>query len=623
MAITNIASDSEATDKHIVPTWLLLLVLLLGVVASVVGYVGCFSVVQSTEKSTGPLSWLCLEAALSLLRMYIWSLDPQSDDAPPLEFVLALDDEPPLPTCNRYSECIDEDKVLPLTRADQFLNSVTSFTGLIDRFHHPDLTLYYALTRRHFLGIEPKMTPSEWVLYITIFDHKERTARVYTRGDTPSGFRAIASSVPTIDLEHGVLETDLGETIDIEHDPIVGVDGIRTLLEAHYQSIMGPYSTMAKDRKYHIENRWTMKRADTMSAAHKEKGAGASGDGASTVKPGHKATLRDTWERDHQYLEQGQVERMLRMLYSRRGMWVERYMTLVTRQTRERFDGRETVRRVDGNTCSGKEKAIDEGPFWGESDARVVDTEREEFEQLIVEEWHWMEELLEVERWEEQLWERRKHFVSSSPEKQRLTREWPGHCWQRLDANIRAMNARMDAVKTIVKTITKSNEFDVSGRWQNTRDDIQQAWQAVVERIIQRDTSLDASSSMVLQGPEEFIRKITEPPLEWMLSRNRERLKKQWEASASRLRRARYQNIPGERPTVGAESGHIYLCYPGRHCSVIRGADIRKSHPEADASLDTRQYNSDSHGNITPTLGLILPYRRRHYSARQSSQAVI
>ena len=78
--------------------------------------------------------------------MYIWSLNPQSDDAPPLEFILALDNEPPLPTCNKYIEYVDEDKVLPLTRASQFLDSVTSFAGLVDRFDHPDRTLYYALT---------------------------------------------------------------------------------------------------------------------------------------------------------------------------------------------------------------------------------------------------------------------------------------------------------------------------------------------------------------------------------------------------------------------------------------------------------------------------------------------
>jgi hypothetical protein len=101
---------------------------------------------------------------------------------------------------------------------------------------------------------------------------------------------------------------------------------------------------MVEQRKYHIENTWTMKSVDTKSAVHKEKGAGASGGEASTVKPSHQAMLRNTWERDYQYLEQGQVERMLGTLYTRRGKWVEDYMALVMRETRERFEGRGTVR---------------------------------------------------------------------------------------------------------------------------------------------------------------------------------------------------------------------------------------------------------------------------------------
>ena len=508
--------------------------LFLGVVASVVGYIGCFSVVQSTEKSTGPLSWLCLEATLSLLRMYIWGLNPQSDDAPPLEFILALNDEPPLPTCNKYSEYIDEDKVLPLTRADQFLNSVTSFAGLIDRFEHPDLTLYYCLTRKRALGIGSETMPGEWVLYIVVFDHKERTARVYTRGEhTPNGFRAIESSVPAIDLEHGVLEAELGKTIDIKYDPIIGVDRIRTLLEEHYESIMGPYSNitdMAEDRKYHIENRWTMTRADTMSAAHEERRAGALGGGASTVEPSHEATWRNTSQRDHQYLEQGPVERMLGMLYTHRGKWVEKCMALVMRETRGRF---RTVRRVDGDT-GGKDDASG-----GESDAKVVDEEREKMEELFIDEWCHMEMLLvcEVERWEEQVWERRRRFVGGSPEKQRLTREWRGNCWKRLDAIIRAMGARMDAAKTKAN----SNEFDVSQKWQDTHDVIQQAWQTAVERFMDPEYETSTSSpSMPLQRLEESlnIHNIAKP-MWWRLANGLsvERLEKQCEEMASRLGR--------------------------------------------------------------------------------------
>ena len=438
---------------------------------------------------------------------------------------MALDDKPPLPTCNQYDDYINEDKILPLTRASQFLNSVTSFAGLIDRFDHPDLTLYYALTRKRASDVDTTTTPSERILYIAVFDHKERTTRVYTRGDTPNGFRAIASSIPAIDLEHGILETELGETVDIEHDPIVGVDGIRTLLEEHYQSIMGPYSTMAEERTYHIQNRWTMKRVDTMSAAH---GAGASGGGVSTVKQSHEATSRDIWERDHQYLEQGQVERMLRMLYTRRGKGVEHYMALVMDDTRTISEG-ETVKRVDGVTGGEKEKekAMGTTLFADESYAKVVDRAREWTERLFIDEWYWMEVLLvyEVERWEEQLL-RRKHIVGGSPEKGRLTREWRGNCWKRLDANIRAMDARMDAAKTKAN----SNELE---KWQDTRKNVHRAWQAVVNRFTEGETS--SSPSMPLQHLESGLGGITSWWWPAEIEFDMERSNKQVEEMVSRL----------------------------------------------------------------------------------------
>ena len=359
-----------------------------------------------------------------------------------------------------------------------------------------------------------------WVLYIAVFDHKERTARVYTQGDTPTGFRTIESSIPAIDLEHGVLDTRLGRIIDRMHDPIVGVHKIRTLLEKHYQSIMAAITTMAEDRKYHIKNRWTMKRADTMSAAHEERGA-ASGDGVSTV---NEATSRNASEHDRQYLEQGRVERMLGMLSTRRGKWVENYMALVMRETRERFEGLRTV--VDEDTGGGKGKAV--------SDA-VVDSEQEKMEELLIDEWHLMEVLLvyEVERWEEQLWRRRECFVGGSPEKQRLTMEWRGNCWKRLDANIRAMDARMDTAKTSAN----GNEFDVSWKWQDMRTDTQRAWQAVVKRFMERETS-SSPPSIGLQRLEKDIAEITKPS--WWLPDDGlgvEGLGKQCEEMASRLKR--------------------------------------------------------------------------------------
>ena len=40
-------------------TWLLLFLLLIGLLTSVVGYVGCFSIVQNSASTSGPVSWLC------------------------------------------------------------------------------------------------------------------------------------------------------------------------------------------------------------------------------------------------------------------------------------------------------------------------------------------------------------------------------------------------------------------------------------------------------------------------------------------------------------------------------------------------------------------------------------
>ena len=57
------------TKKHQMDasTWVLLFLLLISLIASVVGYVGCFSVVQNSTLRIGPVSWLCLEAGLSVM----------------------------------------------------------------------------------------------------------------------------------------------------------------------------------------------------------------------------------------------------------------------------------------------------------------------------------------------------------------------------------------------------------------------------------------------------------------------------------------------------------------------------------------------------------------------------
>ena len=67
--------EAGATKKHQMDTrtWLMPLPLLIGLLASVVGYIGCFSVVQNSTSTLGPISWLCLEAGFSVMRLVIWA----------------------------------------------------------------------------------------------------------------------------------------------------------------------------------------------------------------------------------------------------------------------------------------------------------------------------------------------------------------------------------------------------------------------------------------------------------------------------------------------------------------------------------------------------------------------
>ncbi|KAJ2927422.1 hypothetical protein H1R20_g9675, partial [Candolleomyces eurysporus] len=75
-----------SSQSPISPTILLCMCqffLILGVVLTIVGYVGCFSVVQASPRadSKGPLLWLVFEALLAVARTLLWASNPKWDDA--------------------------------------------------------------------------------------------------------------------------------------------------------------------------------------------------------------------------------------------------------------------------------------------------------------------------------------------------------------------------------------------------------------------------------------------------------------------------------------------------------------------------------------------------------------
>jgi hypothetical protein len=78
---------AEVSLPHIITTRFLLfafqITLLFGLGLAVVGYIGCFSVVQASPRkdSRGALAWLVCEALLAVLRTLVWGANPKWDDA--------------------------------------------------------------------------------------------------------------------------------------------------------------------------------------------------------------------------------------------------------------------------------------------------------------------------------------------------------------------------------------------------------------------------------------------------------------------------------------------------------------------------------------------------------------
>ena len=422
-------------------TGLLLCLLLVGLVSSVVGYVGCFSVVQNSTSTIGPVSWLCLEAGLSVLRLAIWAWNPSRDDAsPPLEIILELDkyEHKPLPTCNKDNEEILQYNVLPLTRARDFLKIITSFAGLIEQFTNPDLSLYYTLTRKRPSKESIKL--GERTLYITVFDHKERTTRVYTREKEIDTFYSTKSDAPLVDVGHFLLQVEIDAKIDPKGDPVLSNSNNLVSLRKHHRSILEhiQYRLGSTDvtEPYAIENSWTMKVEDTISTLQRLREK--NGDNWETsVEKGKEEERNEKSSAICDYFMHSSIERERRLLDEKRVKWIARRMEMIAKEMKERFEGEKRVEyRVNKQAVQDeKEPAtkLTEGMEW-----------------LLVWEQYLMELLLiyEVKEWEELFWNKLKAFLDQIgndrvEEKERLTREWRADCWKRLNPLMRAAGKRV------------------------------------------------------------------------------------------------------------------------------------------------------------------------------------
>ena len=449
--------------------WPLLFLLLLGLLASVVGYVGCFSIVQNSASTSGPVSWLCLEAGLSVVRLAIWAWNPTGADAPPLEINLELDKYEPLPTCNKHNEEIIEYKMLPLTRARDFLKSITSFVGLIKPFSNPDLSLYYTLTRKrvhknnasesfYVPWDAERHKPGERTLYITVFDHKERTTRVYTRDDGVETFYSTKSDAPLVDVGHFILEVEIDAEIDSEGDPVCSDGNNMDSLREHHRSILEhiQYRLGAGDvtETCAIENRWTMKVEDTISTLQRLRKENGNNWKAVVEKGREKERTEESLASD--YFMHSSIERQRQLLDEKRVEWIARRMDMISKETTERLLGMGVEYRVDKQ---GVEK-------------KLATKSPEEVKEMLRWEQYYMEVLLmiEVREWEKLFWNKFQVFLDQidndrEEEKESLTKEWRANCWKRLNLQRHAAlkrTSRVDSMEDKLESLSKQWALTIS-----------------------------------------------------------------------------------------------------------------------------------------------------------------
>jgi len=248
---------------------------LLGSLGCVVGYIGCFSIVQGYRGSLrGPLIWIAAETTLSIIRILIWSLNPACDDAPPLRLIRAgtnstLSWREPFVNFVTQREPLPEVEIngldLKVQRAHQFLQSLRHHSAIFVRpLAFPDSSLLYSLTERRQGG--------DLVLYIVIVDHVDQTTRVYSEENGVPTFRMATFSVSNVEAavlsqpeldQVRVTSAMVGRLIpDEARDHVTSNEDLRAALTDHYRSIQrasaGDLSMQRASRRDTVSLNWEL-----------------------------------------------------------------------------------------------------------------------------------------------------------------------------------------------------------------------------------------------------------------------------------------------------------------------------------------------------------------------------
>lgn len=222
------------------------ILMMVSILASIIGYVGCSSIVQTSRNPHGPIVWLILEGIFAILRMLVWAYNPVCFRLANIKHSLPLNLHPPLSTCNKTSDEIFGDRLLPLTRAQEFIKHIRLYTGYVKPIEDTDMAIYYTLTRTSVEG--PGC--SERVLFITFVDKNERASRVYYE-DTHKRAHLLAAEPPIIQPTYDILHTKILNRADRAHLPIKD-----PVLESHYRTILKQVRPRINPRTEDQEIEW-------------------------------------------------------------------------------------------------------------------------------------------------------------------------------------------------------------------------------------------------------------------------------------------------------------------------------------------------------------------------------
>ncbi|KAL4258603.1 hypothetical protein AB1N83_012768 [Pleurotus pulmonarius] len=310
-----------------------------GMGLSIVGYIGSFTIVSNDGKgnanSNGPLIWLGAEIALSLLRMVIWSWNPSFDENTDLTFKLELEANNPLPTCNKFSEELEANGVIPLARSREFLGQITSFVGLLEPFESAGdgVALYYTMSaQRGPIGRGPTPTKQQRVLYITIYEYTENISRSFTLVYLPTSKQAKTCHNSTIEVQDsddnvkGDSEDNVGRlcarlrgNVSTASNHITNNKPFIKKLDEHCASIFSKLQNRANDGTTEIKRTWALTEPPKVPEPRSEVKSDSGGESPLS-------------EDELAYLREGELERSKRNFCSTRRTWVDARITFLKKQ---------------------------------------------------------------------------------------------------------------------------------------------------------------------------------------------------------------------------------------------------------------------------------------------------